>query len=807
MQIHRLRLQNFRQHADTHIEFGAGLTGIVGPNGSGKTTLLEAIAYAMYGTPAARGTRDSLRRRGAPPRSSVRVELDFGLGAHEYRVIRGLNQAELYQDGEPSPIANSLGAVTDKLTRLLGMTREEFFNTYFTGQKELSVMASMSAPDRARFLSRVLGYERLKVAQDRLKVKRSALKARHELLEAGLRDTAELDAEESQAMIRLADAQEAVAQADAGVAAGKARLAELTPRWEHAQQLRETVLSLDGERRVSEHHVHAAREKFSALDRQLIEALAAQEKLAQLNSQLEPLASLRAERETLEKQAELFAARKAYEVQRQDHQARLKRIQERARLMPAPEALADAENRVQSVKDALQSATVDAEAKRTAWVRDAQEVQTKRQTLLDQYKDVTEQRERILEAGAEGACPTCSRPLGKDYEVVLGLLERQLEAIRNNGNFYRQRIGQLAEAPTEVRAAEQQRDTLEQDAAAAMVEVQRLADLVQERTTLTKEREALEAKLSEVEALLGGSRAAYDEARHHAVRATIEALDPVVLEAERMKVTAERAEGLVAEAERAERELSRREAEVTALAERIAGLGYDEADFKAVHVAMEEGRNAGHEAEKVLVRTRAEYAAAEEAVATVERRRKERHELSRRAKKAGTELLLYHELDRALTDLRTDLNATLRPELSDLASVFLRDLTNGRYSDLELDESYVATILEDGEPKGVISGGEEDVANLALRLAISQMIAERAGQPLSLLVLDEIFGSLDEERRVAVVELLRGLADRFPQVILITHIESVNEGFDRVIRVVLDPSSGVSTVREPAVEDMEHVAA
>ena len=71
----------------------------------------------------------------------------------------------------------------------------------------------------------------------------------------------------------------------------------------------------------------------------------------------------------------------------------------------------------------------------------------------------------------------------------------------------------------------------------------------------------------------------------------------------------------------------------------------------------------------------------------------------------------------------------------------------------------------------VISGGEEDIANLALRLAISQMIAERAGQPLSLLMLDEMFGSLDEERRLAVVDLLRSLADRFPQVILITHIE------------------------------------
>ncbi|MGH7702040.1 MAG: AAA family ATPase, partial [Gemmatimonadales bacterium] len=38
MQIERLRLVNFRQHEDTEIVFGAGLTGIIGPNGSGKTT-------------------------------------------------------------------------------------------------------------------------------------------------------------------------------------------------------------------------------------------------------------------------------------------------------------------------------------------------------------------------------------------------------------------------------------------------------------------------------------------------------------------------------------------------------------------------------------------------------------------------------------------------------------------------------------------------------------------------------------------------------------------------------------------------
>ena len=199
MQINRLRLCNFRQHENTDLELGAGLTGIIGPNGAGKTTLLEAIAWAMYGMPAARGSRETIRRRGAPPRSRVEVELEFTLGAHQYRILRTLHGAELYQDGDPAPIANSIGAVTERVTRLLGMTRDEFFNTYFTGQKELAVMAAMSAPERAQFLSRVLGYERIRAAQDRLKERRSALRARHDALRAGLVDLAEIEAAETRA--------------------------------------------------------------------------------------------------------------------------------------------------------------------------------------------------------------------------------------------------------------------------------------------------------------------------------------------------------------------------------------------------------------------------------------------------------------------------------------------------------------------------------------------------------------------------------------------------------------------------------
>src|SRR3954469_14123722 len=252
MQINRIRLVNFRQHENTEIELGPGLTGIVGPNGAGKTTILEAIAWAMYGMPAARGNRETLRRRGAPPRARVEVEVEFALGAHNYRIVRSLNQAELYQDGDAAPVAYSLGSVTERVTRLLGMTRDEFFNTYFTGQKELAVMAAMSAPERAQFLSRVLGDERLRIAQERLKEKRSSLRARLEGLRAGLPDAAELEAERRQADERLAFAGAAAAAAAGRSEAAEQLVATIRPQWEKLQQLREAASALEAEIKLAD---------------------------------------------------------------------------------------------------------------------------------------------------------------------------------------------------------------------------------------------------------------------------------------------------------------------------------------------------------------------------------------------------------------------------------------------------------------------------------------------------------------------------------------------------------------------------
>jgi exonuclease SbcC len=808
MQINRLRLQNFRQHESTEIEFGPGLTGIVGPNGAGKTTLLEAIAWAMYGMPAARGSRETLRRRGASAKARVEVEIDFTLGAHQYRVVRSLTHAELYQDGDPAAVANSIGAVTERVTRLLGMTRDEFFNTYFTGQKELAVMAAMSAPERGQFLSRVLGYERLRAAQERLKEKRSSLRARLEGLRAGLPDAAELEADRKLAGDRLAAAVTAETAAAAASEDAEQRVATIRPQWEKLQQLRETAIALEAEIKLADQKGAAIAERRARLEQEAAEAASARQKLDEVRRRLIPLPALREEAQALERQGEAFAARKSYQAQLDEVRAHLGSVQERIARVPPQQLLHEALERVNKARASLTAASLESEEQRTIWVRDAQDAKTKRQGLLDHYQELKEQRQRIVKAGVEGVCPTCARPLGVEYGKVLELLDRQIDEVRSNGNFYKQRIDQLQQEPVPLAEIDQRKLALERELSEATAQQGRLNAQAHEAVSLNEEQRRLLIRVGELEGALTGLADSYDQARHEAVVRETRALEPLALQAERFRVVAERSDAIAAELE-ASRAAAVEFAKGTAeLRTRLADLGYSEKAFKDFRDTEQTAERIRREAELALVRAKAERGAAAEAVAVVARRQEERDERERAAAETAVELALHQEVDRALTDLRNELNSTLRPDLSDLASSFLSDLTDGRYSELELDEEYSARVLDNGDPQSVISGGEEDVTNLAIRLAISQMIAERAGQPLSMLLLDEIFGSLDDSRRNAVIDLLRSLADRFSQVILVTHVDigSFREGFDRVVQVGFDLARGVATVREEPLGDRDVAA-
>ena len=780
MRLQRLKLVNFRQHADTEFELTPGLTAIIGPNGAGKTTLLEAIAWAIYGNPAARGGKDSIRWSRAAPRSPVKVEVDFTLGAHEYRVIRGLYDAELHQDRGAGPVSSGATEVTGVLTRNLGMTRDEFFNTYFTGQKELAVMAALGPADRGRFLSRVLGYERLKVAQDAARLARGQLRAELAGWEQGLGDPGELEHERKQAEERRTEAQRAVDHATSVRDRAVKALAVVGPEWTRMVEVRQKVLALDGERRAAEHQVVDARRDHERLDRELAEALGAKARLEELRPGLAQVEPLRAELERLDAEGRAAGQRRDLTGQLREVESQLAKAKSRLGEMgDVAQATKEREKALAEARRVAAQTEAEDEKARAAWVREREHARTKRDELREQYKDIKEQRDKVVELGPKGLCPTCGRPLGKDYEQLVGTFNRQMEELEVNGQYFKSRIVQLESEPQDVMEKAKARATA---AAAAQALTQAVADAraaARERADLEREQQALQARINQL-------------------RDRLKELEPLVVQRERLGARAERAAALVSEMESAEKRLSDREARVKHLIAALADLGFGEEKFQAARERYEQAEAAVRRAELDLVAQRGDLKAADAALANAKRRLEERAKRAVRIEEIKREARLHEELDLAFGEIRSDLNAQMRPELSDIASSLLGDLTDGRYAEFTLGEDYSIILMEDGLPKPVISGGEEDVANLVLRLAISQLVAERAGQPLSLLVLDEIFGSLDEGRREHVVSLLRGLADRFPQVVLITHIESVRDRVDRVLRVSFDETRGMAVVREDA---------
>lgn len=153
-------------------------------------------------------------------------------------------------------------------------------------------------------------------------------------------------------------------------------------------------------------------------------------------------------------------------------------------------------------------------------------------------------------------------------------------------------------------------------------------------------------------------------------------------------------------------------------------------------------------------------------------------------------------LSEVMSNFRTNLISRIRPTLSSYSSDFFDKLTDGKYRELELDENYNLLVFDNGVYYGIqrFSGGEEDLANLCLRLAISEVITERAGGVFNFIILDEIFGSQDMFRRQNIMKALNGLSSKFRQIFLITHVDDVKNDMENII-FVTENEDGISTIK------------
>ncbi len=210
-------------------------------------------------------------------------------------------------------------------------------------------------------------------------------------------------------------------------------------------------------------------------------------------------------------------------------------------------------------------------------------------------------------------------------------------------------------------------------------------------------------------------------------------------------------------------------------------------------------------AEADLTRLRDEQAAAIRATSAARQRasvlddqRRTSKELRQERQTLATRIGLLRQLEEACgrNGVQALLIDTALPEIEDHANDLLYRLSGGEMRvrfdtqrDRKSDGSPIETLdikIADnsGErPYENYSGGEKFRVNFAIRLALSQVLARRAGARLRTLVIDEGFGSQDPEGRQRLVEAINAVQGEFACILVITHIDELRDKFPARIEV------------------------
>jgi exonuclease SbcC len=746
----RLSLRNYRVYEDAlDLELPPGLVGIYGPNGAGKSVLLEAILFALYGR--ARTTIDEVRTSGV--NGECLAEVEFEHEGHLYvvrRTISGINstvKAEAHADGL---LMTSGARDTSKYLRsVIGMDDAAFRASVFAEQKQVAAFSTKTPSERRKLVLQLLGITPLDSAGA---AARRDAKQRRDSHDAARRTLPDLDERRAEVESTAAAATTAVEAATVAATAEDAANAEATATRTALDALAERqreyeALVADGKAVRAEHD--AAVNEVEALTKELGELTGVDAELAALRPDADGLAAAEARLAVLDRVATA--------------EARLAALPE----VPQPDISLD------ELRAGAERAATEA-ARATAALHD---VTARRNAANDDVRRATEAMERSGQLSGEADCPLCGQALGDAFEQVQHHRAEELDAART-------RLGALdaelaAATPAATRATEEAKD-----AAAAVV--------------------AAEKAWHEWERASAARTSAADE-----LARLLATVDPEPVNGEREQLTAEVArrrhaaarcshlEGRLARRPDAERSLDAATARVgdahgrlEALRDKVKALGHDPK-------AVDEAKAALAAAEQQLERARLSRRTADTAAATATAR-------ADAAKVALEQATAQHatlgemaedarhvgRVAELLQSFRNELVGEVGPKLSHEAADLFAELTDREYDELRVDpDTYEVRIFDHGTEYGIdrFSGSETDLANLALRVAISEHVRFQSGGQVGLLVLDEVFGPLDDDRKERMLLALERLRARFRQVLVVTHDREIKEQLPTAVEVIKLP--------------------
>ncbi len=168
--------------------------------------------------------------------------------------------------------------------------------------------------------------------------------------------------------------------------------------------------------------------------------------------------------------------------------------------------------------------------------------------------------------------------------------------------------------------------------------------------------------------------------------------------------------------------------------------------------------------------------------------------LERAFGKDGVPALL---IEQALPEIEMKANEILG-RLSD-DSMRLHFETQAKYKDEKRKDLRETLEIQVSDGAGerdyeMFSGGEAFRVNFAIRLALSEVLAQRKGARLQMLVIDEGFGSQDAQGRQRLIQSINAVRADFAKILVITHLDELKDAFPTRIEVEKTETGSTVTV-------------
>ncbi len=834
----KLELRNFLAYRDPPPLDLSGLhmACLAGVNGAGKSSLLDAITWALWGKARARRDDDLIYGN----ETEMHVRLTFALGGYLYRVMRyrsrqGRGASTLHfevADGEDwRPItAPSIRETQEKINAVLRLDYETFINSAFLMQGRADEFTKKTPAERKAILSEILGLDRWSVYEERAKERLRAIGQERSRIEGEIGQIDEELGHEVDYLHELSEAQQKLTALSAELRSAEAKVQELESVGRERERLLAQYREAEQRIRRNEGDLESLRAEWEERQRRLAhyqeivarraEIEAGHQRLRELRRQERDLNARQFEQAELlrrhgELQEVITAERSRLEAEQHQQAQRRKEISRRLsgvqdRLQRLHEAEADIER--------LQARKIECEQWRercNALREERATIDGANRSLKREMEVIKAQHDQIL-AAAEPICPLCQQALSESHRTEL--LERLSRDGSQKGELYRANLSriealdaeierltqQIADAERELRKLEplqQHVARLGEQLRQAQEEEQDLKRIEERLTELTAVLERGEYA-SEAQAALADVRAqmaalGYDEQAHQALRAQIAELEDV----EALKGELDSALNALPEIESALQRLEERrvalEAEnaeerlkLEALDAEIEALSQQVAELEPAREALDELRDAERRAHYLV-------GVAEQKINALEQQRQRRRMLVEEAERLGFEQGVYEELRAACSKdgIPAMMIEAAIPEIEEEANQLLARMTDGRmHLRFETQREKVTGGVREtldiriADELGTrdyetFSGGEAFRVNFAIRLALSRLLARRAGAQLRTLIVDEGFGTQDTEGRERLVQAISSIKDEFDLILVITHIDELKDAFPARLEV------------------------